>query len=318
MNLQQLRQLVVLAEVGGFRRAAEKLCMTQPPLSSSMRRLEEDLGVVLFLRLASGVTLTDAGKVILDQARQALLQIEQIRRTASSVRAGEAGRVRLGFVGSATYKLLPQLLPKVTAGVPHARLELHASTTERILKGLDDGSLDLGIVRSSRNLTCRYVVDELVIEDWAVALPMGHRFAARSVISLHELADDGFVLFSAREVPHLFASVLDACKADGFVPRVAQEGVELGTVLSLVESGLGVALVPSESSRRDGQRVALRRVLAKDLTPSGLALAYRPDLESLVAGQVRTTMRAAVPGCSVDACASTVAIRASLFGSEVV
>src|SRR5690606_10391658 len=124
MNLQQLRHLIALAENGGFRKAAEKLHMTQPPLSASIKRLEEDLEVTLLSRGSGGTTLTEIGQAIAAEARQALFHLEQMRVISKSFNLGATGRLRIGFVASAAFEFLPRMLPIFADQYPKVQLEL--------------------------------------------------------------------------------------------------------------------------------------------------------------------------------------------------
>ncbi|MBN9425270.1 MAG: LysR family transcriptional regulator [Burkholderiales bacterium] len=294
MNLQQLRHFVALAEAGGFRRAAERLHMTQPPLSASIRRLEEDLGVVLLRRGTAGATLTELGEAVVGEARSALFHLDQMRSIARSINVGASGRLKIGFVGSATFELMPRILPAFSRRFPEIRLEFEESTTERILAGLDESAFDVGFVRCPLARACQSRVEQIEFDTLAVALPLSHPMAAQPAVSLAALAEEPFVAYASRAVPGLHALVLRVCQQAGFVPRVAQEAVQTHMVLSLVESGLGVAIVPSASTRCVAGRVAVRKLsgLAQP-AETGIALAYRSDRESPAGRRFREVVMAA-------------------------
>nr|MBP8138249.1 LysR family transcriptional regulator [Alicycliphilus sp.] len=147
MNLRQLHQFVTLAETGNFHRAAERLHMAQPPLSVSIRKLEDELGAPLFERTGTGVLLTPAGQAMLEDARRALQHAEQCRQAVQHARAGTGGRLRLGIIGSATYALLPRLIPSLRARYPQIALELTEATSSEILEGLLARRFDAGLLR---------------------------------------------------------------------------------------------------------------------------------------------------------------------------
>ena len=136
MNLRQLRQFVTLAETGNFHRTAELLHMAQPPLSVSVRKLEEELGSRLFERHSTGVRLTAEGQAMLPEAHLALFHAERCRQAVADAREGLGGLLRLGIIGSATYALLPELIPSVRARYPQIELELSEATSTEILDGL--------------------------------------------------------------------------------------------------------------------------------------------------------------------------------------
>jgi DNA-binding transcriptional LysR family regulator len=299
MNLQQLRHFVTLAEAGSFRKAAERLHMTQPPLSVSIRRLEEDLGVVLFSRDVGGVRLTAAGTSVLEQARSALFYLQQIRDVARAVTGGEGGCLRVGFIGSATFALLPRMLPVYLQRFPRVRLELQESTTEEILALVNDRVLDVGLIRYPVYRASEATIEQVEFDRLAVALPMSHPLCDLDPVPLGALAREPFILYSRAAVPNLHALVIELCQEAGYFPHVVQEAVQIQTILSLVESGLGVALVPSLAARYSSGRIALRP-LAGVLRPAstGIALAYRPDLETAIGRRFREMVKEfAAPEC---------------------
>ena len=147
MNLRQLRQFVTLAETGNFHRAAEMLHMAQPPLSVSIRKLEEEMGEALFERRSTGVFLTTVGEAMLADARLTLFHAEQCRQAVMDARQGQGGLLRMGIIGSATYALLPELIPSLRERFPKIELELTEATSSEILDGLVSRRFDVGFVR---------------------------------------------------------------------------------------------------------------------------------------------------------------------------
>lgn len=245
MNLRQLRQFVTLAETGNFRRAAEQLHMAQPPLSVSIRKLEEELGTPLFARMPTGVLLTAAGEAMLASARQTLFHAQQCQQSVQAAVHGEGGLLRLGFVGSATYSLLPRLISGFRKKYPMVELELTEQTTVSTLDGLEARRLDLGLVRYPVLDPRPFVLTPLEPDEFVAALPARSRFARRAALPLSELAGEPFIMYSLSRVPGLFAVTMARCQQAGFTPRIAQEATQIQTILSLVQSGLGVALVAS-------------------------------------------------------------------------
>jgi DNA-binding transcriptional LysR family regulator len=292
MDLRQMRQLVVLAETLNFRRAAERLHIAQPPLSISIRRLEENLEVRLFERGRRGVRLTEAGRAALHDARLALFHAEQARRAARAAAAGEVGTLRVGFVGSATYALLPRALPEFRRRFPRVQLELTESTTARILARVEEETFDVGIVRSPVVRATPLRIETIERDVFAAVLPARHPLARSHRLRLADLAAEPFVFYSATEVPGLHAVALLACQAAGFTPRVSQEAVQVQTVVSLVESGFGVALAPSVAKRHSPERVVFRQLADPERTLAvGLALVYNAEPESGLVKRFRETLR---------------------------
>ena len=274
MDLRQLQQFVVLAETGNFHRAAERLHMAQPPLSISMRKLEASLGTPLFVRTTRGVRLTQAGEAALNDARRALFHAGQARAAALSAAHGERGALRIGFVGSATYALLPRLIPAFRTAHPGIDLILHESTSASILDRIEHGQLDAGLVRFPILSSGPYTLTPLETDTFVAAVPADGRFAGYESIALKALADEPFIMHPHADVPNLQAVAMLLCQQAGFVPRIAQEAVQVQTIVSLVESGLGVALVPGVAARYTNRRVRFLRLSSpRPAARIGIALA---------------------------------------------
>ena len=255
MNWHQAQHFVVLSETLNFRRAAERLHIAQPPLSMSIKRLEEELGAPLFLRETTGLRLTAVGKAVLPHAREVVFHVAQMKVTAESAIEGIAGHLRIGFVGSATYRMIPRVLTALRGRYPQVQLELREGTTIAILRQVELGELDVGLVRypvvkptQARLVPVEY--DQLV-----AALPFDNSLAKAKSLRLRDLRDQSFVIYAAGTAANLREQVVSACQLAGeFTPRIVQEAVQVQTLLSLVASGIGVALVPSVSQahRMDG------------------------------------------------------------------
>lgn len=249
MNLKQLRQFVALAETGNFHKAAEQMHMAQPPLSVSIRKLEGEVGGALFLRTPNGVLLTAAGRAMLADAREAIFHAQQCQHAVLAALQGEGGLLRIGFVGSATYSLLPRLIPNFRQRYPKIDLELTESTTATILDRLAARSLDVGLVRFPVLHHGVFQFTPLEKDEFVVAVSAHSELAQLSSIPLAQLATEPFIMYAQAAVPNLFAVAMLRCQQSGFAPRVAQEAVQVQTIVSLVESGLGVALVPGVAKR---------------------------------------------------------------------
>lgn len=274
MTLKQLQQFLALAEAGNFHRAAERLHMAQPPLSVAMRKLEAELGGALFQRTAQGVTLTAAGQAMLPDARAAVAHAEACRGAVAAALHGEGGVLRVGFIATATFGLLPRLIPHFRASFPAVDLQLIEASTQGALDGLVDGSLDVGLVRYPVLAHGPFTLTPLDEDELVLAVPASSRWARQPQVALAELAQEPFVMYARAGVPNLYAVAMMRCQQSGFTPRVAQEAVQVPTILSLVESGLGVALVAGVARRQPHPGVYF---LALSDTPAdfhvGIALA---------------------------------------------
>ncbi|MDR6600716.1 DNA-binding transcriptional LysR family regulator [Achromobacter deleyi] len=288
MDFRHLQQFLILAETLNFHRAAEKLHMSQPPLSVSIRKLEDMVGVPLFVRGRQGVQLTEAGLAALDEARRALFHAEQFKLAARAGAAGEGGTVRIGFVGSATHGILPRILPLFRQRYPGVTVVLREATSIRIMQDLAEDTLEVGIVRVPVAMGSNVRLAPLTTENFALAVPKGHRLARRGSIRLTDLADEAFIMYTATEAAGLRMAAINACQLRGFTPRITQEAVQVQTLLSLVESGLGVALVPAGSRRHPGPNVVYKSLADFPADASiGISLAWNPDTERSAARNLR-------------------------------
>lgn len=293
MELRQLQQFVVLAETLNFRAAAERLCMSQPPLSVSIRKLEDEIGMKLFNRTTHDVQLTREGEAVLESARQTLFHAQEVARIARSTAAGLSGILRIGFVGSAKNALLPRLLPSFRDNYPNVVMTCIEDSNTWIISALEQRRIDIGIVWVP--LARRSEIEYLVIERdrFVAALPTGHPLTAKNEITLSDLAEYPFIHYTANVVPGLHSLVSLLFEEAGIFVRVAQEAVQVQTVLFLVASGLGVALVPGNAALRPLENVVFRTIECQPGQLSiGLALAFNPHYETAVARRFRELAQA--------------------------
>ncbi|HEV3104105.1 MAG TPA: LysR family transcriptional regulator [Trinickia sp.] len=264
-DLRQLRYFVAVAEERHFGRAAERLSMTQPPLSQAIRALEEALGVELFARTKRSVELTTVGADLLPEVRKLLASAEALRPLAQSLARGEAGAISLAFVSTAGYGLLPPLLREFAARYPRVRMQLAEATSDVQVDELVAGRIDAGLVipplpsRHAAMLTYVPVMREPLV----AALPsavVSHRGRAEPPdwddvpIALAALAEFPLVTFPRRLAPGFYDMITSCYGAAGLTPRIGQEAIQMQTIVSLVSAGMGVALVPQSlrNLRRTG------------------------------------------------------------------
>jgi DNA-binding transcriptional LysR family regulator len=258
-DLRQLRHFVAVAERLHFGRAAAALHMSQPPLSRSIRDLELGLGATLLARTRRKVELTPEGARFLEEARRLLAQLEHAVLEVGRMAAG-GGRLRLGFVSLADYGVLPSLLKAYKAARPGVALALREMLSPDQAAALAAGELDFGLLLppvAGADLE-RIVVQR---EQFVVALPSRHRLArSRGRIAMQELAAESFVMVPREIAPGLYDMIAALATRAGFAPRVAQEAIQMQTVVSLVSSGMGVAVVPASVANLGRRGVAYRQI----------------------------------------------------------
>lgn len=254
MELRHLRYFVAVAEELHFGRAARRLHISQPPLSQQVRALERELGVELFVRAGRRVELTHAGRMFLERAQQTLLGADEAVEAARRAGRGEIGRLAIGFIHAATYRLLPEILRVFRAHMPKVELSLIEMPGSEQMLALNDGGIDVGFLRPPI-ANAAFDAHLLLREPLIAGLPRRHGLAAGGEIALRALAAEPFVMYTPGRSP-LYGQVLSACEKAGFVPRVVQHSMHIMTLIGLVRSGIGIALLPRSASavRMDGIR----------------------------------------------------------------
>ena len=296
MELRHLRYFVTVAEELHFGRAAQRLQMAQPPLSQQIRQLEAELDVQLLYRTKRTVRLTDAGQVFLQEARHLLMQADQAIAIAQRADRGEVGRLSLGFVGSATDSILPVILKAFRQRFPKVQLILHEMTTAEQVEALHNNRIQLGFIRPPLNDE-DLILETVLQESLVVALPEAHPLATQTQVSLVSLAEQPFVLSPRHLGAGFYDQIYRLCQQAGFTPQVAQEAIQMPTILSLVAAELGVALVPA--SLQNWQRVGVVYKPLADSTPQiELAISWRQTDTSPVLHQFIEQTRATISSTS--------------------
>ena len=253
VDLRLLRYFVAVAEESHLTKAAARLGIRQPPLSQQIRVLEQELGVTLFHRLPRGMELTESGRALLDDARNIIALTEQAVEGVRRVSQGEAGRLTVGFTGSAAFHpFVPSVIRRFRETAPNVRLVLEESSTGELMEDVSEGRVDVAFIRGAYGPDRGVVVETVLEETMLAAFPADHpavKGRARKRIALSELADESLILYRRHSGPGLYDAIIAACSAAGFSPRVAQEAPRMLSTLSLVAAGLGVSLVPASLRR---------------------------------------------------------------------
>ena len=278
MELRLLNSFATLAEELHFSRPAKRLSISQPPLSVAIKQLEGEIGAQLFERTSKGVRLTPAGEHLLPRARQLLALSQQALQETRDVGQGVRGHLRLGFVGSALYRGVPQALAAFQQQHPLVRVDMLELNSAEQLQGLQQARLDLGLVHSV--MLPEGIHSQLLMEEAFVAcLPQGHRLAKQREIDLAALQAERLILCSSEVSPVYHQRIYQMCMAHGFAPEIRHEVRHWLSVLSLVSLQQGVAIVPAAL-----QRVGMPRLVFKPLrgeqTQSELLAIWRAQPES--------------------------------------
>jgi DNA-binding transcriptional LysR family regulator len=274
---------VAVAKSRHFTQAAAQVGVTQPTLSKQIHTLEQDLGAPLFARLRGNVTLTPAGEALLPLANRILADAETARREVQDLIGLRRGRVRLGATPSLCMALVPPVLRRYRDAHPGVDLHVTESGSLDLIRDLLRGDLDLALIILPERGIDPELRAEPVLRDDLVVASVGPQPAASETgaVRIADLREQPLVMF--RKGYDLREMTLRACRAAGFEPSFAVEGGEMDAVLSFVEAGLGVALVPGiVVARRPGLRVT-------PLEPPGIhrtiAVAWRRDVVPTHAGR---------------------------------
>jgi DNA-binding transcriptional LysR family regulator len=286
ISSRALAQFIVLAEELHFGKAADRLHISQPPLSQAIMRLEQTVGVELLLRDSRSVSLTDAGRVFLVEARRLLEQHELAIAHTRQACIGMTGRISLGFVGSVSYGLLPELLSMFRRKYPDIAFDLRELPSSEQLTAFRAQQIEIGIVRLPLSNASDLEMKVIKRERMIAVLPLGHPLAKKRIIELRSLANETFMMFPPHLVLSLHAKTMMACHAAGFSPRTGLEAWQMSTMVSLIAAQMGIALLPAQVKHIPHPGVVYRDVTGDnghlDLE---IALAWHPQSRSRLCQQ---------------------------------
>jgi DNA-binding transcriptional LysR family regulator len=264
IELRLWRQFVAVAEELHFGRAATRMHMTQPPLTQAIANLEQALGVRLFDRTKRSVQLTTAGEALLPEARELLARAQALPAHARAAAHGEVGRLRLAFVSTVGFGLLPQWLQAFRARYPQVEFELLEATGDVQLQALERGDIDAGFMLHSPGFAPEGLHHlRIAREPLAVALPEQHPLALARSLSFSAVLEQPLVIFPRRILPSLHDAIFAMYHAAGRTPQVAQEAIQMQTIVNLVSAGLGLAWVPESVRQFQRPGVVYRQVAGK-------------------------------------------------------
>ncbi|HBO2524714.1 LysR substrate-binding domain-containing protein [Pseudomonas aeruginosa] len=268
MELRHLRYFIAVAEELHFGRAAERLGISQPPLSQQIQALEEEIGARLFERTNRRVELTDAGRLFLDESRQVLAQVDKAVLLARRAHLGELGELKIGFTSSAPFtSTIPSSIHAFRKAYPDVHLDLQEMSSRQVLKALLEESLQVGVIRPLALPDAVHWV-ELFREPLVAVLRADHPLAAGSEdgLAIATLAEEPFVFFPRSYGTGLYDQVIALTRQAGFSPRIAQEASEAMTIIGLVSAGLGVSILPASFRRTRVDGVVYRTLSDPEAT----------------------------------------------------
>lgn len=275
MDFKRLSYFLAVAEELHFGRASARLGIAQPPLSRQIAQFEKELGAVLFDRSRSQIRLTQAGELLLERAREILERVDQTEREVMRIGQGVAGRLRIAFVGTATYGLLPNIIRAYRTANPEIELALSAMNNAELKRALIQREIDIAVARPSiedPELKSESLGREPLILALPDTFPEGEH-------ALSDLKTETFVLYPRRPRPSFADFIIDVCKRDGFIPASQIMAQDYLTAISLVSVGVGISLVPFSVSQNHRPGVIYRTYRGNN-PGTELSLNYRRDNRS--------------------------------------
>jgi LysR family hydrogen peroxide-inducible transcriptional activator len=271
MELNQLRYFLKVAERANFTHAAEELRMTQPALSRSIAKLEEDLGQPLFDRKSRTVALTDAGRLFTVRAEQIVMLVDDALLELTD--REDFGRIRVGAIPTIAPFFLPMVLREFRDRSPEVSVVAFEETTDKLLHRCRQGEVDVAILAAP--VDAKYLqIEVLFEEELLVVLPKGHPLAKHKSISLAQLRDYPFVLLD--ETHCLSGDILSFCRQQAFQPVAVQHTSQLATVEELVALGHGLSLIPRMARNLDSSDRRVYRSIASPTPTRTIVLAWNP------------------------------------------
>lgn len=291
MKLHQLNYFIAVAEEGHVGRAAARLNISQPPLTRQIQQLELELGVALFERHASGMSLTEAGKLFLEEARHARSVLELAVDRVKRAGRGELGRLDVGVFGSAILGTIPRIIHQFRNQYPGIDVSIHSMTKDEQLHALRHRTLNVAFNRMLEplpDLTIECVQREAIF----IAVNTDSAIAGPDMLELGKLTKEHFILFPTVGRPGFIEKTRGICHDLGFVPKVAQEVGDVMTGVALVAAGFGVALVPQSATAIAIPHVTYKRLVdLPDSAKVDLSCIYMTDDSSPILGRFLETVR---------------------------
>ena len=272
MELRQIRSFLSIAETLHFGRTAELIHLSQPALSLQIRALEEEIGVRLFERNRRKTALTAAGVAFREDAAAAVSHLDQAIRRARLAANGKLGLLRVGFISTAGNEIVPNIVRQFRDANPEVEFSLRNILTTDQIQMLSDGSLDIGFLRLPIGEHPELDVVRVHREPFVVVTPLSHKLAKRKRVALHELSGQDFVMYERSYAPGFHDLIFGMLRDAGVIPNVCQTAGQMPTLISLVDSGMGISILPASAVKHSGASVVASEIAGK-IAMSEIAIA---------------------------------------------
>src|ERR1700761_189062 len=273
MEIRQIRAFLSVADTLHFGRSAKLLHLSQPALSLQIKALEDELKVKLLDRNRQGTSLTEAGRVFREEAVIALKQLEVASQKAQGTASGRLGRIRIGFISTAGQEIVPTLIRRFRKSYPGIEFTLRNILTSDQVGMIQDRTLDVGFLRLPIEEVKGIEVAIVHREPLVVVLRANHRLASGKEVRLCELRGEKFVMYERHFAPGFHDFLAGILSRAGVIPDVSQTASEMSTLVSLVDSGLGIAILPASSVKQRIAKIAICSIIDK-VPPSEIGMIF--------------------------------------------
>ena len=262
IELRHLTYFLAVAQELHFRKAAEKLFISQPGLSRQIKQMEDILETQLFERNKKKVALTPAGHYLKTEVEYIFNHLEKVERQLKLVGDGNSGELRIGFLGYAMQQVIPQLLLQIKENYPKVKTSLEELSNFAQVDGVLNDQLDMGFVRVSR-VPSTLEMKTVFTDTFSLVLPERYPILTREFEGMHQFANDDFILFSQAYSPLYYETIISICKDAGFAPKISHKSVHAHTIFKLVENHMGIAIVPT--SLQNGFQMRVKFIELKNI-----------------------------------------------------
>jgi DNA-binding transcriptional LysR family regulator len=262
IELRHLTYFLAVAQELHFRKAAEKLFISQPGLSRQIKQMEEILKTQLFERNKKKVALTPAGHYLKKEVEFIFNHMEKIERQLKLVGDGNSGELRIGFLGSAMQQVIPKLLLEIKENYPKVKTSLEELSNFAQVDAVLNDQLDMGFVRVAR-VPSTLQMKTVFTDTFSLVLPERYPMLTREFDGMQRFANEDFILFSQAYSPLYYDTIMSICQDAGFAPKVSHKSVHAHTIFKLVENHMGIAIVPT--SLQNGFQMRVKFVELKDI-----------------------------------------------------
>jgi DNA-binding transcriptional LysR family regulator len=254
IELRHIRYFLAVAQELHFRKAAEKLFISQPGLSRQIKMLEEELGVILFERHNRKVVLTKVGAYLKEEFTLQLKSLSQTLDTAKLLQDGKKGALKIGYVGSAMQNVIPNLLLKFEKNNPNILFNLKEIDNNKQIDDLLSFSLDIGFVRLER--IPRTLASKVILkENFCLVLPKNHFINKENFKSIVQFKEESFILFDAKYSASYYEKVMQIFDDGGFAPLISHNTIHSSSIFKLVENNFGISIVPKSLTHKKGYKI---------------------------------------------------------------